>query len=33
MVEEGVYKIIGGANPMYLYLCKSKPEIEKKFLP
>ena len=33
MIEEGHYKVLGGANQMYLYLCKSKPDIEKRFFP
>ena len=33
MIEEGKYKVIGGNNTMYIYMCKSKEQIESKFWP
>ena len=33
MVEEGKYKVYGGNNLIYIFLCKSKPAIGNKMLP
>ena len=33
MVEEGKYKVYGGNNLIYVFLCKSKTQVGEKLLP
>ena len=33
MIEEGLDKIFGGNNLIYIYLCKKHPKLEKLMLP
>ena len=33
MIEDGPYKILGGSNEIYYYLCKSKGSVAAKMMP